>query len=93
MLPTLAPGDGLIAYRSRRVRRGELRVFEHPRRPGLWLVKRVGHIRSGRFEALSDNPLADVVDSRSFGDVPVEGSYRVVLRVRDRGRPSARTTD
>ena len=81
MLPALAPGDGLLAARSRRIRRGEIRVFEHPDRPGFWLVKRVGHIRDGRFEALSDNHRADAVDSRRFGDVPISGSYRMLLRV------------
>ena len=40
MLPALAPGDGLLAIRVRRIRRGEIRVFEHPDRPGFWLVKR-----------------------------------------------------
>ena len=84
MLPTLHPGDGLVALRSRRVRRGEIRVFEHPERPGFWLVKRVGHVRGDRFEAISDNPGAGSVDSRRFGDVPIAGSYRVLLRVPSR---------
>jgi signal peptidase I len=81
MLPTLRQGDGLIAVRSRRIRRGEIRVFEHPDRPGFWLVKRVGHIRGDRFEALSDNPNVGAVDSRRFGDVPIAGSYRMLLRI------------
>ncbi len=81
MLPALRPGDGLIAVRTERIRRGEVRVFEHPDRPGFWLVKRVGHIRGGRFEAVSDHPDAGAVDSRRFGDVPIAGTYRVVVRV------------
>ena len=85
MLPSLRPGDGLIGIRSSRIRRGQLRIFEHPARPGFWLVKRVGHVRGDGFEALSDNPDADAVDSRRFGDVPVAGTYRVLLRV-PRGR-------
>lgn len=80
MLPSLHPGDGLIALRSGRVRRGQIRVFEHPDRPGFWLVKRVDHVRGDRFEALSDNEAA-AVDSRAFGDVPIDGSYRLLLRV------------
>ena len=84
MQPDLEPGDGLIAVRSRRIRRGQIRVFEHPRRPDFWLVKRVGHVRADRFEAISDNPGAPAVDSRSFGDVPIDGSYRVVFRVPSR---------
>ncbi len=81
MLPALHPGDGLVAVRSARVRRGELRCFEHPDRPDFWLVKRVGHVRGDRFEAVSDNADRGAVDSRSFGDVPLAGSYRVVARV------------
>jgi phage repressor protein C with HTH and peptisase S24 domain len=81
MLPTLRAGDGLVAMRSDRVRRGEIRVFPHPERPGFWLVKRVGHVRGNRFEALSDNPLENAVDSRRLGDIPITGSYRVVIRV------------
>jgi signal peptidase I len=81
MEPTLHQGDGLIGWRRSRIRRGEIRVFEHPSRPGFWLVKRVGHIRGDRFEALSDNPSAEAIDSRHFGDIPINGSYRVVARV------------
>ena len=81
MLPTLQPGDGLIAVRSNRLRRGQLRVFEHPLRAGFWLVKRVGDVELDQFEARSDNPTPGAVDSRSFGPVPVAGSYRVLMRV------------
>jgi phage repressor protein C with HTH and peptisase S24 domain len=81
MLPTLRPGDGLLAVRCRRIRRGQLRVFEHPGRAGFWLVKRVGDVRGERFQALSDNPSAAAVDSRRFGDVPIAESYRVIVRV------------
>lgn len=84
MWPTLGPGDGLITIRSCRVRRGDLRVFEHPGRSGFWLVKRVDHVRDGRFEAVSDNGSVNPVDSRRFGDVPIEGSYLVVARIRSR---------
>ncbi|MDW3212982.1 MAG: S26 family signal peptidase [Ilumatobacteraceae bacterium] len=81
MQPTLRPGDGIIAIRSGRARRGEIRCFEHPTRPGFWLIKRVGDVREDRFEALSDNPDVDAVDSRRFGFVPIRGSYRMLLRV------------
>jgi signal peptidase I len=81
MLPSLHPGDGLIALRSGRIRRGQIRVFEHPDRRGFWLVKRVGHIRGDGFEALSDNPAVGAIDSRTFGDVPIHGSYRLLIRV------------
>ena len=81
MAPALRSGDGLVALRSRRIRRGQLRCFEHPKRPGFWMVKRVGRVYDDRFEALSDKVGDEFVDSRTFGDVPIDGSYRVVFRV------------
>ncbi len=83
MEPRLRPGDGLIAIRSGRARRGQIRCFEHPERPSFWLVKRVAAVDGDRFEARSDNDDPDVgaIDSRQFGPVPVEGSYRVLVRV------------
>lgn len=83
MRPTLEPGDGVVGVATRRVRIGELRVVEHPRRPGFWLVKRVGGLSGrgadARFEACSDNRDAvGVVDSRQLGPLPVAGSYRVI---------------
>ena len=80
MRPGLEPGDGLLAVRSRRARRGQLRCFEHPERPGFWLVKRVGDVGRETFQAVSDNPDA-ATDSRRFGPVPIAGSYRVLFRV------------
>jgi hypothetical protein len=85
MLPQLAPGDGIIALRSTRLRRGQIRCFEHPQHPGFWLIKRVGAVDGGRFEAVSDSPVG-AIDSRRFGLVPAEGSYRMVLRVPNRNR-------
>lgn len=81
MQPTLQSGDGILAVRSTRIRRGEIRCFEHPRRPGFWLVKRVGDVRGDTFEALSDNTEACAVDSRRFGFVPIDGSYRMLVRI------------
>lgn len=81
MRPALEPGDGIIAIRSGRARTGEIRCFEHPQRPGFWLVKRVGDVRGERFEALSDNSATATVDSRAFGDVRIDGSYRMLVRV------------
>lgn len=86
MLPELAPGDGVVAVRSTRVRRGQIRCFEHPDRPGFWLIKRVGDVRNDRFEAVSDNPAAGAIDSRRFGLVPTTGTYRVAMRVPNRRR-------
>jgi hypothetical protein len=91
MRPTLSPGDGLLAERFGRPRRGQIRVFPDPTLPARWLVKRVGEVRgSGRsatFEARSDNPRAPgVVDSRQIGFVSAVGSYRVVWTVRGKER-------
>lgn len=87
MRPSLEPGDGLVAVRWGHLRRGQVRCFEHPRRPGFWLVKRVGDVRGATFSARSDNATAPgVVDSRDFGDVAAAGSYLVVLRLRGRRR-------
>ena len=82
MEPTLVAGQGLVAVASTRARAGQLRVFEHPRRAGFWLVKRVDRVDGGRMVVSSDNADAPgVVDSRVFGPVPVAGSYRVVVRI------------
>ncbi len=87
MRPTLHPGDGLLAGRCGRLRTGQLRVFPDPSRSSRYLVKRVGEVRREAggvmFEALSDNADAPgVVDSRTFGWVPANGSYRVLWTVR-----------
>jgi len=92
MQPTLRPGDGLLALRGGRPRRGQLRVFPDPTHPARWLVKRVGSVRgvgsAAKFEASSDNASAPgVVDSRRFGWVPATGSYRVVWTVRGPRQP------
>ena len=82
MEPTLVDGQGLIAVASPRARSGQLRCFEHPERPGFWLVKRVADAHpDGSMTVSSDNAEATVADSRSFGPVRVAGSYRVVMRI------------
>ena len=85
MEPALVDGQGLIAVRSRSARVGQLRCLEHPHRPGFWLVKRVSEVHGdGTMSVLSDNRTATSADSRSFGPVGVDGSYRVVVRVPQR---------
>lgn len=82
MEPTLVDGQGLVAHASTRARINQIRCFEHPDEPGFWLVKRVSAVmESGTMMVLSDNLAATKADSRSFGAVAVEGSFRVVLRV------------
>lgn len=82
MEPTLVDGQGLVAVPTRAAEVGQLRCLEHPERPGFWLVKRVAEVHSdGTMSVLSDNQDATRADSRSFGPVPVVGSYRVVIRI------------
>ncbi len=82
MEPSLVDGQGLVAVPTRRAAVGQLRCLEHPDRPGFWLVKRVSEVHAdGTMSVLSDNRDATLADSRSFGAVPIIGSYRVVLRV------------
>ena len=82
MRPTLVPGQGLVGLPLRRTRPGQLRVLAHPERPEIWIVKRVERVLpDGRMTVLSDNRSATRADSRSFGPVPVDGTYRVVVRV------------
>jgi hypothetical protein len=97
MLPTLAPGDWAVALSPRRVRRGAVVVLEHPRRPGLEIVKRVvagpgGPAPDGR--SLADDEVwveGDApdgsTDSRHFGPVRldrVRGIVRLVYWPRGR---------
>jgi hypothetical protein len=81
MEPTLVDGQGLLAVAWTRARPGQLRCLEHPSRPGFWLVKRVAAVDGDTMTVLSDNRDATLADSRSFGAVPVAGSYRVVVRI------------
>lgn len=82
MLPTLEPGDMLLAWRDGRPRAGQIRVFPHPNKSTRWLVKRVGEVYGTVFEARSDNPRAvGASDSHDFGPVSAAGSYRVFWRL------------
>jgi hypothetical protein len=71
MEPTLVDGQGLLGIPTRSARVGELRCLE-----------RVAEVHSdGTMSVLSDNRDATLADSRTFGRVPVAGSYRVVVRI------------
>jgi signal peptidase I len=87
MRPTLEPGDWLLTLRGGDIRRGQLRVFRHPRLSTRWLVKRVGDVYTSSsgtiFEARSDNPgVPGSADSHDFGPISGAGSYRVVWPAR-----------
>ncbi|MFA1544756.1 nickel-type superoxide dismutase maturation protease [Actinomadura chokoriensis] len=71
MLPALRPGDWLVVLRGARPRPGALVVAEHPDRPGLLVVKRVGHRAQDGWWLESDNQRAPGrSDSWDFGAVP-----------------------
>ena len=100
MRPTLVPGDGLLAIRTRRPGVGTICVLRDPASPRTWLVKRVAgvageavhvggrawHVGPGEVFVLSDNRTLTVVDSRRFGPVPLVDVYRVVARFPARRR-------
>ena len=85
MLPALHPGDWLLAWRTTRIRPGQVVLAWHPQRPGFLLVKRVAWRVAADAEAgggwwlASDNPAAGAVDSARFGPVPAENIVAVVL--------------
>ena len=85
MLPALHPGDWLLAWRTRRIKPGQIVLAWHPGQPGFLLVKRAawrvegdGEVGGGWWLA-SDNPAAGAVDSARFGPVPAEQIVAVVL--------------
>ena len=82
MEPALVAGQGLLATPLGPAAPGQVRCLPDPRQPGRWLVKRVSAVHpDGTMDVLSDNRSATLADSRSFGPVPVAGSYRVLLAV------------
>jgi nickel-type superoxide dismutase maturation protease len=90
MLPTLAPGDFLVAVKASALRRGSLVVVDHPGRPGYEIVKRLAAVPGdevggtvmapGEYWVLGDHPDGSS-DSRQFGTV-TEGAIRGVVRLR-----------
>ncbi len=84
MQPTLRDGDWVLARSTGRAGVGQVVVLEHPQRPGLLIVKRLGHHDEQGFWVLGDAPEAST-DSRHFGSVPhIVGP--VIWRIRPWGR-------
>jgi len=85
MLPNLPPGKEVVATDSREAELGEIVVFEHPGRPGFWMVKRVVEppepIAANQAWLLSDNPSETRADSRSLGALPRAALRPVVERL------------
>jgi nickel-type superoxide dismutase maturation protease len=80
MAPALLPGERFLvdrlAYRRSDPRVGEVLLIEHPKCPGLKLVKRLTAVELGdgaaRYRVEGDN-LAVSTDSREFGTVRRSG--------------------
>jgi len=81
MMPSLQPGDGLLATDRWPARVGQIRCLPDPTTRGRWLVKRITEVSGGRMTVSSDNLDVATLDSREFGRVPVAGSYAVLLRI------------
>jgi hypothetical protein len=82
MLPTLRPGDVVLATRDASPAQGSIVVFVHPDREGMWLVKRATAVADGEAWVESDNADATLADSRTLGWVPTAGMYRVIAQYR-----------
>jgi DNA-3-methyladenine glycosylase II len=85
MLPNLRPGQEVVATDSRQARIGDVVVFEHPARPGFWMIKRVSkssqEIDPDQAWVLSDNPTETRSDSRTLGPLPKSSLRPVVERL------------
>lgn len=77
MLPTLRPGDRVLAVRGKRARPGQLVVVPDPRSADRLLVKRLVRMELGRGVVSGDNAESST-DSAVFG--PVSITARVVYR-------------
>lgn len=78
MTPTLHPGQEVVAVDTRLPEPGNLVVFEHPDRPGFWLIKRLAD-RSGWI--VPDNEQLSDTDSRTLGRLDLENLWPVVDRL------------
>lgn len=78
MTPTLQPGQEVVAVTTRRAVPGNLVVFEHPHRPGFWLIKRLADDRGW---VISDNEGLSDTDSRTLGAIPIASLLPVVERL------------
>lgn len=96
MAPALLPGDYVLTLPVRhRLQRGDVVVFEHPQRPGFYLVKRVTGLPGDTVKGqdsrrlgpdqvfvLGDQRAWSADDGRTLGPLPSRAlRRRVVLRV------------
>lgn len=78
MSPALQPDEEVVTVDTRLAEPGNLVVFEHPRRPDMWLVKRLTNDRGW---VTSDNPDDSSDDSSTLGPLPLQSLLPVVERL------------
>ena len=79
MMPTLRPGDRLLAVRAG-PRAGDIVLAPDPRDPQRELIKRVVRVDRHGVVLRGDNPAAST-DARAFGTLPASAAaWRVVSR-------------
>ena len=78
MIPTLRPGQEVVAVDTRRPEPGNLVVFEHPGHAGFWLIKRLSDDTGW---VVSDNPEHGESDSRTLGPIPIDDLWDVVTEL------------
>ena len=78
MLPTLQPGQEVVAVSTRPPEPGNLVVFEHPSEEGLWLIKR---LMDETGWVVSDNVSDGAHDSDDLGRISTSTLWPVVHRL------------
>jgi DNA-3-methyladenine glycosylase II len=78
MTPVLQPDQEVVAVNTRGAEPGNLVVFEHPGRPGFWLIKRLAD-QTGW--VVSENDEHGHTDSRTLGRIPMGSLLTVVERL------------
>jgi len=78
MAPALQPDQEVVAIGTRRPQPGNLVVFEHPGRPGFWMVKRLADETGW---VTSDNEDHEHTDSRTLGRLHLDSLLPVIERL------------
>ena len=82
MLPTLVPGDVLVARRNPSPGPGAIVILPHPGISEMWIVKRLTAVSDGEAWVESDNAEVTRADSRTLGWVPTDELYEAIIRYR-----------
>ena len=82
MLPTLRPGDVVVARPDAAPEPGSVVILPHPRIEGMWIVKRLAAVSGGEAWVESDNADSTLADSRTLGWLPTERLHRALFRYR-----------